>query len=297
MATVLKDQNGDQTGAAGSRLSRPRWIARLCAWLLLVAGCYALFIEPYWIQVTYSDMHGDVAAPLKIAHLSDLHTVGIGRRERQLLRILDEEKPDVIVITGDSIGQWIGAYGHNGDYAQARKLYQKLHAPLGVWFARGNWENAKPVANEQSFYQSAGVHLLLNSGAALRSDVWIAGLDDPRSGNPNVASALAGAPPGAYTILLFHSPGYFGRVEGRVKLCLTGHTHGGQVRLPFVKPFWLPGGSWPYVEGWYEGKGSKMYVSRGLGTSILPIRFLCRPEVSFITIHPGESFDNEPAAQ
>ena len=295
MATTIREQKSD-AALPGGRHARPPLFLRIFAAIVLLAGCYALFIEPYWIQVTYSDMHGDVTAPLKIAHLSDLHIVGMGRRERRLLEILDQEKPDVIVMTGDSIGQWVGAYGHSGDYSKAKKLYQYLHAPLGVWFVRGNWENAKPVPNEQAFYQSAGVHLLVNSGAALRPDVWIAGLDDPRSGIPNVASALAGAPANAYTILLFHSPAYFGHVEGRVKLCLTGHTHGGQVRLPFVQPFWLPGGSWPYVEGWYEGKGSKMYVSRGLGTSILPIRFLCRPEVSFVTIHPSENL-SLPAAQ
>lgn len=288
MPIASQEQAAGPAPAAFSpvRGSKLRSIRRILLALLLVAGSYALFIEPYWIETTHSDMTGAVAVPLKIAHLTDIHTLGMGRRERGLLQILDAEKPDAIVITGDSIGQWVGAYGRNGDYAKARTLYQLLHAPLGVWFARGNWENAKPLANEQAFYQNVGVHLLVNSGAQLRPDVWIAGIDDPRSGNPRVSDALAGAPPGAYTILLFHSPAYFGRVEGRVNLVLAGHTHGGQVRLPLVPPIWLPGGSWPYVEGWYEGKGSKMYVSRGLGTSILPIRFLCRPEVSFVTVHP-----------
>jgi uncharacterized protein len=289
MLTTASEQNAKppQSAISAERPRKRRLFLKFVAGILLAAGCYALFVEPYWIETTYSDMRGDVVAPLKIAHLTDLHTTGSGRRERRLLEILDQEKPDAIVITGDSIGQWVGVYGHSGDYGKVKALYQRLHAPLGVWFARGNWENAKPLANEAAFYQSAGVHLLLNSGAQLRPDVWIAGLDDPRSGNPRVNDALAGAPPSAYTIMLFHSPGYFGHVEGKVKLVLAGHTHGGQVRLPFVKPFWLPGGSWPYVEGWYEGNGSKMYVSRGLGTSMLPIRFLCRPEVSFITIHPS----------
>lgn len=291
MATVSTDVSNERNAVVrGGALRRGGLgrVLRVTGVALLLALCYALFIEPYWIETTYSEMTGPVAAPLKIAHLTDLHTLGMGRRERRLLETLDAEKPDVIVITGDSIGQWVGTFGHSGDYSQAKKLYQRMHAPLGVWFARGNWENAKPPAtqNEQAFYQSAGVHLLVNSGAALRPDVWIAGLDDPRSGNPNVAAALAGAPADAYKILLFHSPAYFGHVEGRVNLVLAGHTHGGQVRVPGLKPFWLPGGSWPYVEGWYEGKGSKMYVSRGLGTSMLPIRFLCRPEVSFVTIHP-----------
>jgi len=74
-------------------------------------------------------------------------------------------------------------------------------------------------------------------------------------------------------------------MASRVNLCLTGHTHGGQVRLPFLKPLWLPKGCGRFVEGWYEELGSCIYVNRGLGTSLLPVRFLCRPEITFITIH------------
>lgn len=83
---------------------------------------------------------------------------------------------------------------------------------------------------------------------------------------------------------LFHSPASFDSVAGSWPLALAGHTHGGQIRLPFVKPLWLPEGSGSYVAGWYEGKGSKLYVSRGVGTAMLPLRFLCRPELALITI-------------
>jgi uncharacterized protein len=289
MVTTRQDQPARVPGtdASSSRGSlHQAWIWKILLGVFAIVGAYALLIEPYWIDVTYSDMHGSVAAPLKIAHLSDLHTLGLGRRERRMLETLDQEKPDIILITGDSIGQWLGTLGLNGDYEKAKLLFQRLHPPLGVWVVRGNWENAKPLRNEPAFYQQAGVHFLLNSNGAARPDVWIAGLDDPSSGSPRLDSALAGIPSGAYTILLFHSPAYFGRVSGRVNLCLAGHTHGGQVRLPRMRPLWLPEGSGRYVEGWYEEKGSKMYVSRGLGMSMLPIRFLCRPEISFVTIHP-----------
>jgi predicted MPP superfamily phosphohydrolase len=119
-----------------------------------------------------------------------------------------------------------------------------------------------------------------------RPDVWISGIDDPYTGIAKPDAALAGIPSGAYTILLFHSPGYFGHVAGRANLCLAGHTHGGQVRLPLTKPLWMPRGSGHFLEGWYEESGTKMYVSRGIGTSILPIRFFCRPEIAFISVEP-----------
>jgi uncharacterized protein len=75
---------------------------------------------------------------------------------------------------------------------------------------------------------------------------------------------------------------------------LAGHTHGGQVRLPLVPVFWLPHGSGRFLEGWYTERGSKMYVSRGIGTSILPIRFRCPPELSIITLSPAPSSQRQP---
>jgi len=261
-----------------------RWAFLLFVLLAAAASVDALLIEPYSIEVTHYELHGAVATPLKIAHLSDIHAYGFGRRERRMLKTLADEKPDIILVTGDSPGVWLGR--PNGDYTGAKQVYEQLHAPLGVWFVRGNWENAQPVRNERVFYQSAGVRLLVNSNGEARPDVWIAGLDDPYTGAAKPDAALAGIPSGAYTILLFHSPGYFSHVAGRINLCLAGHTHGGQVRFPFTKPLWLPRGSGHFLEGWYEDRGTKMYVSRGIGTSILPIRFFCRPEIDFITVEP-----------
>lgn len=248
---------------------------------LIAILIYALWIEPYRVEVTHSETQGNLASPIKIAHLSDLHTHGIGRRERKVIAILNDEKPDIILITGDSISE------RPPSYRKVQDVYAQLHAPLGVWFVRGNFENWRPLPHEKAFYANANVHLLLNSGALARPDLWLAGVDDPFTGKPNVEAALAGAPAGAFKILMFHSPAFFDRVTGMVDLCLAGHTHGGQVRLPFLHPLWLPKGCWPYVAGWYEVGGTKMYVSRGIGTSILPIRFNSRPEVAILTINPN----------
>jgi hypothetical protein len=252
--------------------------------IVLAIAIFALvvdgfFIEPYRIEVTHYYVHAPITQPLKIAHLTDLHTKGLGRRERRLLELLDAEQPDVIVITGDSLTS-----GFN--YNHIRPLLSRLHAPLGVWFVRGNWENKRPLRNEHAFYSQLGIHFLLNEAAPIRPDVWLAGLDDPSTGTPNLNAALSTVPRGAYVILAFHAPGFFNQAAGRVPLVLAGHTHGGQVHLPFVPVFWKPHGSGRFLEGWYTERGSKMYVSRGIGTSVLPIRFLCRPELAIITIGP-----------
>ncbi len=264
--------------------SRRKTIWVIAAYLLLVAlAVDGFLVEPYRVEVTHYAIPGNVSAPLKIAHLSDLHTHGLGWREERLLHVLSVEKPDLIVITGDSLGN------RHGNYENCRLLYRQLRAPLGVWFVRGNWENERPLRHERAFYESAGVHLLLNANRELRPDVWIAGVDDPYTGTARLDTALAGIPSGMYTIALFHSPAFFDRIAGRANLCLSGHTHGGQVRLPFLRPLWLPRGCGRFIEGWYEERGSRMYVSRGLGMSLLPVRLLCRPEITFITVEPEGS--------
>ena len=267
---------------APARDNRKRIVVALVLAALVLFFAYSLWIEPFRVEVVHTSVQGNVATPLKIAQLSDLHTHGVGARERRVLDILDDEKPDVIVVTGDSLG------GYGGTYAMVQEVFQQMHAPLGVWMVRGNYENWRQMQHEHTFYANAGVHLLLNSGTLLRNDVWLAGVDDPYTGKPSIEGALTGAPPGVYEILLFHSPAYFDRVAGHVDLCLAGHTHGGQVRPPFFPPLWLPKGCWPYVAGWYEAKGtrSKMYVNRGMGTSLLPIRLNSRPEVTILTVEP-----------
>jgi uncharacterized protein len=251
--------------------------------LVAVAGLAlavdAFWVEPYRIEVTHSSVPAPLTRPLKIAHLSDLHTSGLGRREQQLLGLLDAEHPDVIVITGDTL-----TWGLH--YDNIRPLLSRLHAPLGVWLVRGNWENDHPLPlyEERAFYSQLGIHFLLNEARPIRPDVWLAGLDDPSSGTPNLDAALSTVPQCAYVIAAFHAPAFFDNVAGRVPLVLAGHTHGGQVRLPLVPVFWLPRGSGRFLEGWYAERGSRMYVSRGIGTSALPVRFRCLPELSIITV-------------
>ncbi len=85
-------------------------------------------------------------------------------------------------------------------------------------------------------------------------------------------------------IMLFHSPSAFDSAARDGDLAFAGHTHGGQVRLPFVGALWTPPGSGRFLEGWYEQGGARMLVSRGVGTSMVPVRFLCSPEVARVVI-------------
>jgi predicted MPP superfamily phosphohydrolase len=257
----------------------------------LAAGLYAFAIEPDWIEVTHHRVAAASSPPLTIAHLTDLHVRRLGRRETSLLAILEREKPDVVVITGDSVvdGDVLVPPRERASgftYARAGELFGRLHAPLGVFAVRGNWENVRRLRDEKGYYERHGVHLLVNESSEVRPGVWLAGIDDAEGG-PDVERALRGIPPDVLTVALFHSPVLFDAVAGRVSLALAGHTHGGQVRFPLLPPFWLPDHCGRYLEGFYEDRGSRLYVSRGVGTSVLPVRFLCRPEVAIFRIGEG----------
>ena len=257
------------------RLRRRGAIALVVVAVLVVID--ALALEPFWIEVTHHQVPSPFVAPLKIAHLTDLHTQGVGRRELSMFALLEQEDPDVIVITGDVVT------GGTTE-ADCRAVLGLLHAPLGVWLVEGNWEHRKGPQGAKDLYESAGVYLLDNQSVELRPGLWLVGFDDAMTGSPKIETAMLGIPDDAYIIALFHSPEFFDRIAAECDLALAGHTHGGQVRLPWLPPVWLPPGSGRFVEGWYEREGSQMYVCRGIGMSILPVRFFCRPELAVITV-------------
>ena len=238
---------------------------------------YSNQIEPYNIEVTHHHIFAPLKSPIKIAHLSDLHTNGLGRREQKMLAILEAEKPNLIILTGDQI-----LFG--GNYDGCREVLKQLQAPLGVYVVPGNHDNWYPPPEGRDFYDSIGLNYLVNQNKQVQEGLWIIGLEDAMTSHPNFEKAKAGVPEAAYKIVFFHSPAAFDEVAGQCDLVFAGHSHGGQVRFPFFKPFYLPRGCNDYVEGWFERDGSKMYVSRGIGTSILPLRFNCRPEISIVTL-------------
>lgn len=290
---AVRDRSTRMLDATLGRTRRRRRVAAGVVGIAVLIGADSLLVEPYWLEVSRHEATAPVGAPLVVAHLSDIHTHGFGARERRVVEILDRERPDVIVVTGDIVDE--------GDLEPARALFANLRAPLGVWAVRGNWENWRPPPNDRARLESFGARLLLNEGTLLRSDVWLFGLDDPMSGSARIDEALQDAPADSAKIALFHSPEIFDAVAPRIDLAFAGHTHGGQVRLPLVGSVWTPPGSGRYVDGWYTRAASaasaasaagatpaaRMFVSRGIGTSVLPVRLLCRPEVAIITIQPA----------
>lgn len=258
---------------------RARTIGR-AALVALVAACGldALLVEPRWVEVTHPSAppNARLRAPVRVLHVTDLHGDVPGTREARILEVLDVEKPDLVVLTGDSTDR--------GSLAGEKDFLARLRAPLGVFAVRGNWEHWKPAPDEAATYAAAGITLLVDEARRVRNDLWVVGFDDPTGGHPNVARALRGVPEGVATLGLVHSPVLFEDLAARMSFVLAGHTHGGQVRVPLLGAPWLPPGSGRFVAGAYEADGSWLYVSRGIGTSLLPVRFACRPELPVVRL-------------
>jgi len=224
-----------------------------------------------------------VPAPIPtvtIALLADLHLASPGDFTERMLALVAAAHPDLILLAGDLTSI-------DGDDATYLDVLSRLAAPRGVWMVPGNWDYWAPMRDARTVYDQAGVRVLRNAAAEVAPGLWLAGLDDAVAGTPDASIALREVPARAWVLALFHCPVSFPDVAGRCALALAGHTHGGQVRLPGLPPLWMPAGSWPYVSGWYERSGSRMYVSRGLATPGLPVRMFCRPEVALFTIGPA----------
>ena len=213
---------------------------------------------------------------LKFAHVTDLHTKGMGRLEKKLVEVIETEKPDIIVITGDIATP-------AGTVAGYRDVLKNLKASRGVFFVPGNWEYWETIPNLKELLREAQIIDLTNQTKEIDKGLWLIGFDDGEEGRPDL-EIIKSIPVRDLKISLFHSPSFFDQIVSLIPLSFAGHSHGGQVRIPFLGSIWVPDGTGKYDQGWFEKGSSKMFVSRGIGTSILPVRFNCSPEVAIINV-------------
>ena len=257
-------------------------------------AAYAVLVEPRRLERTHTRIPKAGLPPaldgLRIALLTDFH-VGTGTplgRVRRACRLAMDARPDLIALTGDLVSQGSGdALG-----PLLAVLDAELRAPLGVYAVPGNHDRADGIGR---WYRAGSRHpriedltnravRLERGGAALR----VAGVDSLREGNADPAAALRDAPDADFTLLLSHNPDLVEEAPaalGPVDLVLSGHTHGGQVRLPFYGALWNSS-RYPdlFVAGLVRRPAATVYVSRGIGTVHIPARFLCRPEVAVLEL-------------
>lgn len=273
----------------------------LGAGLLGLGGwAYATRIEPGWLEVNLVRLPlpglGAAFRGFRLAQLSDIHIGGWMDRARlaAVVNAVLEAAPDAVALTGD----YVSGHRPNGSFldglADLRAGLTRLSSALPVYGVLGNHDYWTDPTRVRAALAGAGVRELTNHFVTITrgSDrLHIAGLDDAWEGDPQVERVAAALPAGGVAILLAHEPDVADRSAktGRFALQLSGHTHGGQVVLPFIGPPVLPYLGHKYPCGLYRVDGLLQYTNRGVGMAGLEVRFNCRPEVTVFILEPGES--------
>lgn len=267
-------------------------------------GLYSGEIERHWIEIEQREISLP-GLPLafegfRIVQLSDIHMDEYTEPFflRHAVNLINGLKPDAVFLTGDYISSGIAPrkYALRAAWRCAEILKEltcrSVYAVLGNHDVDidGN-EVAKALA-------SSGITVLINSCLPLErgsARLWLSGLQDPVIGWPSPDRAIPLSIreiPNEPVILLCHAPDYVDTLlkhpAGKsVRLVLSGHTHGGQVRIPFVHPFELPALGKKYIEGLFRFGAMQLYVNRGIGTVGVPFRFNCPPEITVLRLRAG----------
>ena len=287
--------------AAEERLSRREFVktAGLAGLGTIAVGVLAIE-SPHRFEVNQHDraVRG-LRAGLRIAVLTDFH-LGPNLGPADLSRWVQASNavtPDLVCVVGDLVDQ-----AYRGDLSEFAELLPDLRAPLGVYAVPGNHDRTRyrRFGVFEDAMAASGVSLLMNEGAWVRDDLYLAGIDDFRVGRPDVASALAQAPtrtsaagvrdPAPATVLLSHNPDVIPElpeVDPGVDLLLAGHTHGGQIRLPGIGPLVTSSAYGArFADGWVPAP-MPAFVSRGLGVTAVPFRFACPAEIVVLDLEPA----------
>lgn len=223
---------------------------------------------------------------LQVGLMSDLHA-GLGHtnraRVREAVELLNAQRPDLICLLGDYLDSTYFGRGR-ADPGEIAAELARLRAPLGRFAVLGNHDWRAAGAAVGDALRESGLTVLEND-AVQAGDLWVAGVADMRTRLPDIATALTDVPEGAPVLLLAHDPDLFPQVPPRVALTLAGHTHGGQVDVPVLRLLVVPSGHGVrYLGGYVEEDGRQLFVSTGVGTAGLPIRFRRPPEVVILTL-------------
>jgi predicted MPP superfamily phosphohydrolase len=272
------------------------WLAAgSAAGMAFYAGEISLHeLEIVYRTITLPRLPGPFAG-FKIAQISDFHFHEYTEAAfvEAVVRRVNEAKPDLVVMTGDFVSSkpLSRHFAVRMSYHCA-ELLSRIECPLR-YAILGNHDVLVSSHAVTDALRTHGIPVLADSAVPLERDgrrLWLAGIQDALQQRPDLLTALpAGRNPDQEPlILLAHEPDFADHVVGRqIDLVLSGHTHGGQIRIPFLPPLLLPELGTKYVEGLFRLRdGTQLYVNRGIGAVNLPFRFRCPPEISVITLQP-----------
>jgi predicted MPP superfamily phosphohydrolase len=251
----------------------------------------ALWLEPSRLVVRRLTLRVPHWTPaldgLRVAAVADLHTGALHTGEGWVERIVERvngERPDLVLLLGDYVDRRAVLAQPVAPEAVAARL-AAIEAPLGLLAVLGNHDWTEGGRRVAAALRGAGIPVLENEAVEAGRGVWVAGLADAAKRVARIELALEPVPAGAPCILLSHNPDVFPRVPAGVSLTLAGHTHGAQLNLPLLRRAAVPSRfGTRYAGGLVDEGGRQMYVSRGLGTSGLPLRFRAPPEIAVIEL-------------
>lgn len=262
-------------------------------------GVDSVLIAPNRPRVVRLDIHlrrwPEGLSGLTIALLSDFHYDPYFSIHpiQASIDIVNALRPQLVLLTGDfvSVPFWGDPAKGAADAEPCAAILKNLKASHGVWAVMGNHDAFTDPDRVTASLQAQGIRVLANQSTPIEADgarFWLGGVDDVLGKTADVDATLQNVPPGEATVLMVHEPDYADRVARHaVDLQLSGHSHGGQVRLPLLPPLYLPDLGRKYVWGLYKVGGLTLYTNPGLGTVGVPARLNCPPEITFLTLYPG----------
>jgi uncharacterized protein len=282
-------------------ISRRSFLKKAIGYLLTLLGLssggyiYARYIEPHRLEIKHVVVqHKKIPKnfnDIKIVQFSDTH-LGFQYNLDQFkkhIHIINNLNPEIILFTGDLID----APNRYPFFNEVSEILNQLKAPFGKYAVYGNHDHGgygtdiyKRTMERSDFtvLQNKAISIQLSNGG----EIFLAGIDDAMLGQPDIPGTLKGIPETHFTILLSHAPDLADAASASgVAFQLSGHSHGGQVKIPFFGPLVTPPFGRKYIEGSYHINVKEplfLYVNRGLGTTRLPFRFLSVPEITIFTL-------------
>jgi len=274
---------------------------------LYCAAGFAIYsgeLERHWIEVVRRDFFLPGLPPvfdgMRVAQLSDIHMDEYTEPFflRHLIEVVNRLHPELVLLTGDFVSDGLSSTSFAiGAAWQCANLLTKLECRR-LYAVLGNHDVGVGGIEVTDALQANGIKVLTNVCLPIERSsarIWLAGLDDPVLGNPDPELAIPASIrnlPNEPVILMCHAPDYVDTLLSNpagkaISLMLSGHTHGGQVRLPLLGALELPELGKKYVEGWFGLAGLQLYVNRGIGTVGLPFRLFCPPEITLLTLRAG----------
>jgi predicted MPP superfamily phosphohydrolase len=256
---------------------------------------YANRIEPSLLEINTLEIKHPLIPhsfnEIKVLQFSDTH-IGFQYNVNQfskLVNTMNELEPDIIVFTGDLLDE----PNKFNQINQIIPLLAKLKPPLGKFSIYGNHDHGGYGSEiYRNIMETANFTILLNDSKAIEgndgSKIYLIGVDDRMLGKPDLALAQQHVPDNVFKILLSHAPDVADEASIlQIPWQLSGHSHGGQVQIPFIGALITPPFAQNYPEGYYsigENDPLSLYVNRGIGTTRLPFRFMAKPELTLFTL-------------